>query len=269
MRALTESSGRILVALGVEISKALRLKQTFVGPFLILMILLGGLLSQPVGRDGYQDYTYIAYVTPIALNNMGFLLLLVYAATLVSSELGAGSIRQILIRPILRWEYVAAKFLLGMAYAVLLSIITGAGAWIITYTLGDLHGITFGGELLVSPESLLLAYLGGLALGLLPLWAGVAVGIALSVCTRSPVTAVSVTVGLWVLVDLFKYPLGIEAYVFTTYLEGVWQVYNDRCLGLDGAWRPMIYYALGSSLAVIAASFATAVAVLERRNITA
>jgi hypothetical protein len=269
MRAIVDSFARILVTLGVEISKAMRLKQTFVGPFLILMILLGGLLSQPVGRDGYQDYTYIAYVTPIALNNLGFLLLLIYAATLISSELGAGSIRQILIRPILRWEYVAAKFLLGMGYALLLSLLTGAGAWTVTYTLGDLHGITFGGELLVSPESLLLAYLGGLALGLLPLWAGVALGIAISVCTRSAVTAVSVTVGLWILIDLLKYPLGIEAYVFTTYLEGVWQVYNERCLGLDGAWTPMAYYTIGSSLAVIAVSFATAITVLERRNITA
>lgn len=257
-----------MVALSVEWSKALRLKQTIIGPFLILLVLLGGLVSQPFGRDGYQDYAYIAYVTPIALNNLGFLLILIYSATLISAELGSGSIRQILIRPLHRWEYVAAKFLLGMGYALALSLLTGAGAWIVAYNFGDLHGITFGGELLVSPDRMLLAYLGGLLMGLLPLWAGVALGMAISVCTRSTVTAVSIAVGVWILVDLFKYPLGVEAYVFTTYLEGVWQVFNDQCLGLESPWRPMIYYAAASSGVVMLAGFGVAVAVLERRNIT-
>lgn len=269
MSGAMASMARIFNAFGVEFSKAVRQKQTYIGPFVVLMILLAALIAQPVSRDGHQDYAYIAYVTPIAVNSAGFLLVLLYASMLISQELGSGSIRQILVRPIHRGEYLAAKFLLGCAFALLLALTSAGGAWGLAYAFGDLRGISFGGELVHGPEAMLSAYLGGLLLGLVPTFAGVACAVAVSTATRSSVTAVTVVIGGWLLVDLLKYPLGIEAWVFTTHLEGAWQVFNDRCLGLDSPWRPRLKQSLVSSGAVMAAALIAGAIILRRRNLTA
>lgn len=259
---------RTLTAFGVELSKAVRQKQTYAGPFVIALLLLAGLVAQPVSRDVHQDYAYIAYVTPVAVSSAGFLLALLFAAMLISHELGSGSIRQILVRPIHRGEYFAAKYLLGCAYALLLNLVGAGGAWLIAYVLGDLRGISFGGELVHSPEAMISAYLGGFLAGLAPAMAGVACALAVSACTRSTVTAVSLVIGGWLVVDLLKYPLGVEAWIFTTHLEGAWQVFNDRCLGLDAPWEPLLWRGLPASAVVAAASLALGAAVLRRRNLT-
>ena len=138
---------RLWTVYAVELLKATRLKQTFVGPILVLLVVLCALLVHPVARDGASDYGFVAYVTPVALNSLGFLLLLAYCAGLVSQELNSGTIRQVLVRPVRRHEYMLAKLLLGMTYALLLAGIVAVSGWGIAYLFGEMTGVTFGGEL--------------------------------------------------------------------------------------------------------------------------
>ena len=119
---------RILNAYRTELAKAFHRKFTFVGPLLILLVVATTLRIHPVVRDGAGDYGFIAYVTPMALNLLGFLFLLVYCAGLVSSELGSGTICLVLVRPLRRCEFVIAKLLMGMTYAVMLAATVAASS---------------------------------------------------------------------------------------------------------------------------------------------
>ena len=257
---------RILRAYMAELLKGVRLRQAWAGPVVLLLALGMAPLLHPVARDGRSDYDFIALVTPATLNLLGFLLLLAGCAGLVAPEIGGGSIRLFLVRPIRRSEYLLAKFMAGASYAVLLTAITAAGAWGIAWALGELHGVAFGGELVHSSESMAQAYLAGAALSLLPMLAGVACALLASVCARGSGTAVTVSVGLWLVMDMLKHPLGIDAYVFTTYLEAPWQVFVNRCDGLDAAWWPMAGWCAGVSVATAVPALALAVLVLHRRN---
>ena len=257
---------RIVRAYMGEVLKGFRLRQAWAGPFVLLAVLAAAPLLRPIARDGRSDYDFIALVTPATLNLLGFLMLLAGCASLVAPEIGGGSIRLFLVRPIRRGEYLAAKFLAGSTYAVLLTVLTATGAWATAYTLGELHGVAFGGQLVHTGESMAEAYVIGAALSLLPMLAGVACALLASVCVRSSGMAVTITVALWLGIDMIKHPLGIDAYVFTTYLEAPWQVFVNRCDGLDAAWWPMAGWCAGVSAATALPALALAVLVLHRRN---
>lgn len=259
---------RVWIVYTVEFVRAIRLKQTFLGPALVLAAVLLAPLIHPIARDGLGDYTFIAYVTPMALSNLGFLLMLVYSAGLIAPELASGAIRQTLVRPVRRQDYFLAKLLLGMTHALLLSIVAACGSWALVYAFGEADGVFHGGELVYTHHDMCTAYALGSLLGLAPQWAGVGCALMISVMTQRAVAAISAAAGLWVLVNIAKYPLGIERYVFSTYLESPWQVFADRCDNIESAWMPMAGHCLATSSITLAVSTLCGIYVLHRRNLS-
>ncbi len=260
---------RIWTAFIVEVLKALRQRHTLLGPLLVMAAVTAAALAHPMARDGRSDYDFVALATPATLNLLGFLLLLVWSACLISPELGSGAVRLFLVRPVGRGEYVAAKFMAAAGYAALLTAVTGLCAWTLAAALGELHGVDFGGELLHTREAMLSAYALGALLSLLPMWAGASCALFFSACTRNTGAAVTLSIGSWLALDLAKHPLGVEAWVFTTYLEAPWQVFVNRCDGLPASWTPMAWQCAAASLPVMAAALAGAVLVTSRRNLAA
>ncbi len=257
---------RVLTAYAVEVEKALRMKQVYLGPALVLLAVCCAPLGHEMAKDGQSDYGFVAHVVPLALE-LGLFLLLVLSAGAISSEQGTGSIRLVLVRPLLRHEYLMAKFGLCFTYAMGLTLVAVGGAWMLAAVLGDLRGVNYGGELLYTHTEMARLLVIGALLSLLPQAAAVAFSLLISVSTRSPVAAVSTTVGLWLIVDMLKHPLGIHRFVFTSYLD-TWQVFADRCDAIETAWVPQVYWAVATSVLSCAVFMVLAAFVLRRRNLT-
>ena len=258
---------RIAIAYRFELAKAARRKFTYAGP--VFLVLLIGLmpLARPIERDGLSDYMFVAYVTPMALNLLGFLFLLTYCAALVSSEVSRGTVCLVLVRPLRRYEFILAKLLLGMTYAVMLTATVAATSWFLVVLLGDLRGVSYGGEVLYANSEMVTAYLLGAGLVLLPQFAAAAYALMISTLTRSTVAAVGAALGIWIITDAVKYPLHAAPFVFTTYLEAPWQVFIGRCEGMDPSWFPdAVYTILASSVALVVFS-AAAIAAFARGNL--
>ncbi|MCC6144523.1 MAG: ABC transporter permease subunit [Candidatus Hydrogenedentes bacterium] len=260
---------RIYTAFTVELGKALRRKTTYAAPLLVVAAVALTLAYEPISRDGVSDYAFIAYVTPLALDSVGLILLLLFSASLVSPELGSGNIRQILVRPLLRHEYLIAKFLLGCTYATVLTVAVGVLSWAAAAGFGEVRGVTFGGELVYSWWEMLRAYLYGAALGLLPLSAAVAFALFISTVTRSTAAAMTLVIGLWIVVDLLKYRFGVARFLFSSYIEQVWQVFILRCDGINESWMPMVFYCAGSSIGACVLFLILAIWALDRRDLSA
>jgi ABC-type transport system involved in multi-copper enzyme maturation permease subunit len=258
---------RIVALYRVEITKALRLRQTYVGPLLLMLVVLLSPLAHPMAKDGVGDYGFIAYVTPMALNFLGYVLLLTYVGGLIATELGHGTLRAILLRPVCREEVYVAKFLLGCSYSALLTATVGITSWCVAFALGDLYGIQVGGELLFMNDEMAWTYFVGAFLALAPQWAGVSLGLLYSTLTRSAGTAVSLSIGTWIVLELIKYPLGIAPMVFTTYLEAPWHVFASHCDGLDASWFPMAFYCVLSSLVVTIVSVTFGLMLFRRKDL--
>lgn len=258
---------RILTAYSVEWIKSTRQPFSFAGPILVIVLVLLAPLSYPLDRDGVSDYAFVAYAVPMALNLFGFLMLLVFSASLVSSELGSGTIRTVLVRPLHRREFLAAKMLIGMTYALVLTLSASISVWALAFFLGDLNGIEYGGDLVYSNSEMQQAFLIATLLNLLVQFAGVAWGLMFSTLSRNPATAIGLAVGSWLVLDFVKHPLNIAPFLFSSYLEQTWTVFADRCIGWDSPFFPEAYYGIGASLGATALCVAVALFVLSRRNL--
>lgn len=250
-----------------ELLKAFRLKSTYAGPLLVLATVLLTPLHHAIGRDGTSDYDFIATATQTAVNLVGVYLVLIYSSTLVATEISRGTARMILVRPVFRRDFYLAKLFLGMTYAMLLSAVAAGASWAMAGLLGDLSGVRYGGEIIYTSTTLTGTYLGVLGLGLLAQFGAVAFGVMISAVARSAAAAVGATIGLWLVINLVKHPLGIAPLLFSTYVEEPWTVFSHRALALDAAWTPMVFYAVGSCLVAIVAFSAVGMALLSRRNL--
>ena len=260
---------RIWTVYLMELSKALRLKLTYVGPALVVLAVCAALLVRPVVRDGASDYGFIAYSTRMAQDLLGLLLLLMYCAGLVSSELSSGSIRMVLVRPVKRWEFLGAKLMLGMSYAVVLTVLAGGSSWLLAFALGDVAGVSYGGEMIYTAQSMRNAYMVGALLSLAPQFAAVGYAVMLSTWTRNTGAAIATAIGLWVILDTVKYSLGVAPYLFLTYLETPWEVFSAHSEVMDATWFPVAKYCLITSSASLVLFVFVAGRILTLRDLNA
>ncbi|MBI5094065.1 MAG: ABC transporter permease subunit [Candidatus Hydrogenedentes bacterium] len=257
---------RIWSAYAVEIAKAIRQRHVYLGPALVLFVVVCAPLQYSLGGEHSNGFGFVAYATSI-VNVLGLILILSYSASLVSSELSSGAIRNVMVRPLYRHEFLAAKLLLGMSYALLITLTTGAASWAIAKGFGDVTAVSYGGEVIYTAYDMVRSYCLAVALALVPLSAGVAYAITVSCLTRSTAAAVTGSIGIWLVVDIVKHRLHISAFLFSSYLESPWQVFKDRCDGLDSAWFPMATHAMLASVGALLVFCAAAVAIFRRKDL--
>lgn len=260
---------RIAAIYHVEVGKAIHLKFTYVGPLLILLVILCLPAIEQIERDNVSDYGFIAKATPTALNLVGLLVLLVYCSGLMSSELQSGTIRMVLVRPLRRREFVAAKLLFAMTYATCLTLLAAGASWLLVFAFGEARGVSSGGEMIFTGWEMGRTYLIALTLDLAPQWAAASFALMISSLTRSTGAAVGTTVGIWVALDAVKYALHVDRFLFSSYMETPWQVFADNCDALDASWFPDVYWLLGTSAVSMALCTSVAVLALGRRNLSA
>lgn len=259
---------RIWALYAAELSKAIHGRITWIGPGLVAAAVLSSPMLHPVSETGNDGYTFVAFAMPLAMNMLGFPLILLFSAGLVATELSTGTLRQTLLRPVLRRDVFLAKLLTGMTYSLLLLSIAAACSWGTAWVLGSLAGINYGGELVYSHDEMRNTFLLSAALAFVPLSAGGSMALLWSTLTRNPLTAATLSIGIWIGLDLFKYPLRIEKLVFTSYLDTPWQVYATRCDALPSAWFPMAGYSLATSLPVVLLCSVIAMFVLESKDLS-
>jgi hypothetical protein len=74
---------------------------------------------------------------------------------------------------------------------------------------------------------------------------------------------------LGILVEIFKHRIGIDAFIFSSYLDSAWEIFASRCDGFDAGWSPTAQYTTAVSIASIVLFSQLAAFVLSRRNIRA
>ncbi len=258
---------RIWIAYKLELAKAIRLKFSYAGPLLVILAVVATAVVNAPDKDGLNDYGYVAHATGIALDMLGLVLVLTYCAGLVSSELGAGTIRTVLVRPIRRTEFLAAKVLLGMTYAVLITATAAVFSWGVALVFGDLSGVSYGGEVIYTAGRMRNAYLMGMLLMLAPLFAAVNYAIMISTVTRNTAAAIGSALGIWIALDIVKHPLGIAPYLFTSYFETPWAVFTGYCDVLEVSWFPDARNCLLASAVSTGVFAAVASYVITNRNL--
>lgn len=264
--------GRVLTAYRIELIKAMRSKFTYIGPVLVaLMVCLSPLMFMKSMDEGHENgYRFIAFATPTALNLLGLFLLLSFCASLVSSETGSGTIRLLVTRPLFRHEFIIAKLLTGLTYALTLSLVVAIASWAIALRFGVTSGVEYGGEMRFTSGQMVQAYVLGFALSLAPQFAFVSYAVMISTLLRGTAASVVSAIGIWLLIDAVKYPLHIDKIFFASHVDTPWKVFAYQSDGLVANWGTNeVYGCLATSLIAAAIFTGVAIVALHRRNLHA
>lgn len=259
---------RIAVAFQVECLKQARLSVLLAGPLFMAVAVLAVSLRYPMDASTSIRHQYLADSLPLVINLLGFALMLLFASNQIAGERAQGTLRQLLLRPIGRLEWLAAKYLTTLAYGLWLISVTTLVAVARAALGGPLSGIAFGGEVLFTESDMVVSLLLGLLLGFLPAAAGAAVALAASTYARTTASAMGIVLGGWLALDVVKYPLGIDRYVVTTYLDSGWRVFASRCEGYDLSWSPHAEWAVGVSAVTSAVALLLAAWRMRSMNVT-
>jgi ABC-type transport system involved in multi-copper enzyme maturation permease subunit len=256
---------RIGAAYSAETFKTLRQRQWIAGPLLIVAITLGMLLPHPMTKT-VSGYAFIADAVSVSVCTVGFLLVLLFSASLVAPEADSGVLRGVLARPVLRRDVLIAKWLLGCTYAGIV-LLAGAGtAWALALTLSDLTGVTFGGELIHGQMEMRNTFVLAVAGSFVPLAAAVSFGLMFSVLARTAGGAFVGTFIIWMALEAVKYPFNMASFVFSTHIETPWLVFRGYCAEIDVGWFPDMWYCLGASAGTCVVCLLVSFVAFERRN---
>ena len=257
---------RILAGYSVEFANAIRLRSTYIGPGMVALTISLLTFQYPVARDAVSDYGFVAVAVPTAIDLVGVFMILVYCTTLISMDMGSGVVRMILVRPLRRREYFAAKLLMGWTYALVLMGIAVTLSVTIALLAGELSGIYYGDAVIYTGAQMRDALLIASGLNILPIFATVNFALFMSTLFRSRGIAFGLAIFTWIAFDLLKHPFGVEEFFFTTYLEHSWNVFSDRCNALPADWLSTAPWASAiSGLWIIGLSVLSMV-VLNRRD---
>jgi len=226
------------------------------------------LLARPLARDGRGDYDFIAAAMTAGVCTPGFVLLLAWSAVWTASDLADGTARGLLVRPIRRVDYLLAKYAGLAALGTVMSGLALGVSWLLLWLLGDTTGVAYGGEVLFTSDRMVAGGAQAFAATLFALWAGSAGAVLAGMATRHPGPAAVVTLGAWLVAELVKYPLGIESWVFTTYLERSWQGFGDLCRGYEADMAGIVAEAAAAAFPVIIGCLVASALLFRRRDLT-
>jgi ABC-type transport system involved in multi-copper enzyme maturation permease subunit len=235
-------------ALGAEWAKVRNTRAAWVGHG--LMLLTVGVTPQLYGlaADASNAYGAIAVASMVALDILAPPVVLVFAASLIATELSRGTLRTILVRPVRRTDVFIAKGLLAAGYAASLVAVVAAASWGLAAVFGTLNGVSSGGELVYANTEMVWSY-GIAALSSFPAFMALAAfGLLVSTLAGRPSAAVGGAIIFWVALEIIKYPLRIDRWVFTSYLAAPWEVFRQRAMGFPSPWPEETWLGAGLSL---------------------
>ncbi|HEX7652566.1 MAG TPA: ABC transporter permease [Verrucomicrobiae bacterium] len=252
-----------------ELTKAMRRKLPYFG--LLILGLVAFITYFAAGRmnngSTVNGWGYLAFSMQLIFTDIGPIFVTVFAAMLLSEETGTGTIRSLLAAPIHRWELYLAKATVGLLYALALSFSALLGSWLLAKThyhfghIGDSFGTIY------AQRQVLREFVIGYLLSWIPLAALVMYGLLIGTLVRSSGAAVATAIGCLILIDFTKHWLGIESYIFTTYITYPWVNLQQMAQGMDYAWLPDVWKMAGWSGAYLVATTATGLVVFTRSDL--
>ena len=167
------------------------------------------------GADYAYGYLVDAFSTSLILI---YLVFLAYGAFAFASDRDSGAIRHSVIRRSSRAAVLSAKVIVLHGMTVASCLLAFISAWTVCALLWDFGPVIEDGYELISVAEIHQEIRTGLVLALLPLPACLCLGMLLSVIANSALQAVSLALGISLLLDIFKGALGnIAPYLYINF----------------------------------------------------
>ncbi|MBN1515038.1 ABC transporter permease subunit [Candidatus Sumerlaeota bacterium] len=231
-----------------ELAKFVRQRFPWLAVFLVALaaFLIAHNIDSMMTAMDLTGYRVLILGATLGCSSFIPMLVIIFGSTLVASEVAAGTTRLALARPVTRFEFMTAKVMIGLTFAMMLMAAYFATIVLATPEQFAYEAVVDEGEVLASQSRLIgalaIAFLGTL----FQLTAALAYGMMMSVLARGLINAIGAAIGIFIGVDVFKHVLQIPVpgageydlapMIFTSYMTDFLKTAQDIALGLDTVW---------------------------------
>lgn len=248
---------RILTLAGMELYKFSRQKYSFL---LVLFVIINAglvgagsrifpaIISAMRGGGGgalFDGYTFASIIASGTFSSAGAgtIAMLAFSGSLVAAETDSGTLKNVLVRPVKRHEFILAKAAALFVYCLVIVLITAAlsaAAGAIFYGMGDLVIPETGEIYRTRPEMLLnmgVSYL----MDLVSIYTVGCMGLLISVAINNAGWAVITALVVYFPVMFLKNFESVSGWIFTGYMDLGQSILREMAVVKSKAWAPDIY----------------------------
>jgi len=223
------------------------------------------------GGPRFDGFTFATIIADSSFGSMGAALIamLAFSGSVVASETDSGTLKNILTRPLRRYEFVLAKasmlFVYCFAVVTIMSVL-GLSASGLLYGLGDIS-IEETGEVYRTSGEMLFNYAISCGLDLISVYAVACFGLLFSVLVDHAAWAVITPLVVYPPLIVLKNFETFEPYLFTAYLGTGHNVLREMAVVKSRTWFPDLSQFLAVNVTTIAVLLCLTVILFSRKEI--
>jgi len=216
---------RLAAVLRSEWTKAVRLRFPWVTLGILALVVFGACEVLIWSGNGEKGFYTVVFVTQSTLGTLADAFLLVFCASLISREGNAGTIRNILVTPVSRGQFLLGKWFVVLLYstAVVVTIFLFGSATVVLEGKASAELLTGGSPWVVLVQASLLTVPCLVARG--------SFALLLSAMTDNMLVSIGFAIVGILALDVGKIWLGVEPLVFTSGIAQVWNPVLDLVSG--------------------------------------
>jgi len=223
------------------------------------------------GGAAFDGYTFASIIASGTFSSAGAgtIAMLAFSGTLVASETDSGTLKNILVRPVRRHEFILAKALSLLFYCLLIVVVTAVlsmAAGAIFYGMGDIS-IQETGEVYRTRGDMLFNMGVSYAMDLLSIYTVGCMGLLLSVIINNAGWAVITALVAYFPVMFLKNFDFFSGWVFPAYMDLGQNILREMVAVKSKTWTPDIYSFLAVNLITVAVFLALALLIFRKKEV--
>jgi len=240
--------------ISIEFLKLLKNKINYVYLIIILITVLASSFGIKLIEN--QDntptgYSYILLSLQTVSTTIMPVMLLLFAASTITTEKTSGTVRNILVTGCSKKEFLSSKIIASFVFQLILMATAAILAILIGYTLFGFGNISEDGFIIMTQNQFWIQFLFSYFLLALILFAVISFGIMVSTLMQNNVTAITTAIGTYIVLESIKTKLHIGNLLYSSYIEFPLNTLNELTEGFRTSWTPQLYYYLIISIAWI------------------
>jgi ABC-type transport system involved in multi-copper enzyme maturation permease subunit len=245
--------------LKIEIFKLFRnrINYVYIAAVLITPIVSSfGLRMIENTKNSGTGYSYVLLSLQTLSTMIIPIMLLLFAASTVSSEKTTGTIRNILVSGYSKAQFISSKIIASLIFLLILMSIAATTTILIGYFSFGFGNITEDGFLILKQSQFWINFLISYSLLAIALFAVISFGIMVSTIAQNNISSITIAIGSYILLEGIKTKLHIENYIYSSYIEFPLNMLGDLTEGFYSTWMPKLsHFLLVSSLWIFISLF--------------
>jgi len=209
-------------------------------------------------------YSFILFSLQTLFTTIIPIMLLLFAASTISSEKNPRTIRNILATGCSKNQFVISKVIASLIFLLVIMATAAIAAIFIGYIAFGFGNISEDGFVIMTHYQFWAKFLISYAILTISLFAVISFGIMISTIAQNNISAITTVIGTYIVLEGIKTKVHIENFVFSSYIEFPLNLVSELTEGLHASWTPKLYYYLIISALWIIISLSTSFLVIKK-----